>query len=107
MAARCLRAMFSVNVREQAARVACPVLVMHVSGDQLVQFDQGRRLASLIPSARLVPLPGDNHIPLADDAAWPIVVRELHDFLGDTAVPVTARLTPRQQQVLRLVAEGR
>jgi pimeloyl-ACP methyl ester carboxylesterase len=97
MAARCFRTMFSINVREQARQVRCPVLVMHMSGDQLVTFDQGRRLASLIPGARLVPLPGDNHVPLADDAAWPRVLNELRGFLGDTTAPAAARLTQRQR----------
>lgn len=108
MAARCLRVMFGANVREEARRVTCPTLVLHISGDQLVRFDQGRRLASLIPQARLVPLPGDNHVPLVDDAAWPRVVQELRDFLG-TGDPATgaARLTPRQTAVLRLVAAGK
>ena len=108
MAALCMRAMFSVNVREQAAGVACPALVMHVSGDQVVTFDQGRRLASLIPGSRLVPLPGDNHVPLATDAAWPLLLAEMRAFLGGPAeAPAGARLTQRQRQVLRLVAAGR
>lgn len=107
MAARCMRTMFSVDVREQAARIACPTLVLHVSGDQVVTFNQGRRLASLIPGSRLVPLPGDNHVPLATDAAWPLLLGELRAFLGTAADPQAARLTQRQRQVLRLVAAGR
>ena len=108
MAARCMRVMFSMDVREQARQVACPTLVLHVSGDQVVTFDQGRRLASLIPSSRLVPLPGDNHVPLAEDAAWPRVVSEVRAFIGEPAEPAPPpHLTPRQREVLRLVAAGR
>ena len=108
MAARCMRVMFSMDVREQASQLSCPTLVMHVTGDQVVTFNQGRRLASLIPSSRLLPLPGDNHVPLEDDPAWPMVVDEMRRFLGDAGAPAApARLTARQRQVLRLVAAGR
>lgn len=108
MAARCLRAMFEVNVKDDAGRVACPALVMHLRGDQLIRFEQGRRLASLIPGARFVPLDGENHIPLFGDPSWPHVTEELLQFVGDSAPheTATAHLTPRQQEVLRLVAQG-
>ena len=42
MAARYLRAMFSLNVRDAAKQVRCPTLALHVKGDQMVYFDQGR-----------------------------------------------------------------
>ena len=111
MAARYLRAMFSVSVKAEAARVRCPTLVMHVKGDQTVYFEQGRRLAALIPSARFVPLPGNNHVPFETDAAWPLLVQELRDFLGISAaasvpVPPRSALTARQLEVLARVAAG-
>lgn len=108
MAARCMRVMFSLDVREKAAQLSCPALVMHVTGDQVVNFNQGRRLASLIPSSRLLPLPGDNHVPLETDPGWPTLVQEVRGFLGEAGPTApAARLTARQRQVLRLVAAGR
>ncbi|HYF18996.1 MAG TPA: alpha/beta fold hydrolase [Ramlibacter sp.] len=104
-AARALEAQYHFNVREEAKRVSCPALVMHVQGDQVVYFDQGRRLASLIPGARFVPLPGNNHVPLETDPCWPHAIQEIRAFLGTQGE--TPRLTARQQQVLRLVADGR
>ena len=112
VAARYLRAMYAMNVKTSAAKVRCPTLVMHPQDDQLVGFEQGRRLASLIPGARFVPLKGRNHIPFPDEPAWEGFVRETRSFLGrEPTCPMSAsgpvlRLTPRQEEVLRLVARG-
>jgi pimeloyl-ACP methyl ester carboxylesterase/DNA-binding CsgD family transcriptional regulator len=109
MAMRSLRAMYSINVREAATQVRCPTLVLHVKGDQMASFDQGRRLASLIPGARFVPLEGNNHIPFENEPAWAELVQQLRRFLGGgearPAAPAGA-LTPRQREVLRRVAFG-
>jgi len=109
MAVRYLRAMFSVNVRDQAALVRCPTLVMHVKGDQMIFFDQGRRLAALIPGAQFVPLPGNNHLPFDHEPAWTVFVQQVRAFLGGDEKPAIAKvaLTPRQLDVLRRVAQGR
>jgi pimeloyl-ACP methyl ester carboxylesterase len=107
MAARYLRAMFSVNVRELAAQVRCPTLALHVKGDQTVQFEQGRRLAALIPGARFVPLEGSNHMMFQDEPAWAAFVQRVRAFLGTEVQPAAAVvLTPRQLEVLRRVACG-
>ena len=112
VAARYLRAMYALNVKSSAAKVQCPTLVMHPQDDELVGFEQGRRLASLIPGARFVPLKGRNHIPFPDEPAWEGFVRESRAFLGREPVgpvsesPSALHLTPRQEEVLRLVARG-
>ena len=106
-AVRCLRAMFNVDVKEVAKQVRCPTLVFHARRDQLIYFDQGRKLAGLIPGARFVPVDSDNHLPLADEPCWPDIVRELRGFLGDAETPApSVHLTERQLQVLRAVAAG-
>lgn len=107
VAVRYLKAMYSINVKDAAARVRCPTLVLHPRDDQMVSFEQGRRLASLIPGARFVALPGRNHMPFADEPGWTEYVREVRSFLGDDdAVAPSARLTPRQLDVIRRVASG-
>ena len=108
VAARYLRTIYGINVKDAAARVRCPALLLHPKGDQMVPFEQGRRLASLVPGARFVPLEGRNHIPLPTEAAYAGFVREVRDFLGaqhadDAPAP---RLTPRQVEVLRRIAGG-
>lgn len=112
VAARYLRAMYAMNVKEAARRVRCPTLVMHPKDDQMVRFEQGRRLASLIPGARFVSLEGRNHIPIPPEPAWLGFLRETRRFLGAQAVATqdgaisAARLTPRQSEVLRRIASG-
>ncbi len=109
MAVRYLRAMFSINVRDLATELRCPALVMHVKGDQMVTFEQGRRLATLIPGAKFVPLPGDNHVPFDHEPAWAGFVQQVRAFLGidDRAAASKVALTPRQLEVLTRVAHGR
>jgi pimeloyl-ACP methyl ester carboxylesterase/DNA-binding CsgD family transcriptional regulator len=109
VAVRQLRAMYNMNVKEAAARVRCPTLVLHPKDDEMVRFEQGRRLASLIPGARFVPVPGRNHIPFPQEAAWTAFVRETREFLGAAAVAATepeVQLTARQSEVLRRIAFG-
>lgn len=108
VAARYLRSLYGINVKEAARRVRCPALLLHPKGDQMVPFEQGRRLASLIPGARFVPLDGRNHIPLPTEPAFARFLQEVRGFLGtpgrlEEPVP---RLTARQAEVLRRIAGG-
>lgn len=105
VAVRYLRTMFGVNVRELAAQIRCPTLVLHVKGDQMVRFEQGRRLAALIPGARFVPLEGNNHVPFEHEPAWAAFVQQLRAVLGTDDRPAAA-LTSRQLEVLQRVAMG-
>lgn len=112
IAVRYLRTLYSINVKESAARVRCPTLVLHPKDDQMVKFQQGRRLASLVPGARLVPLEGSNHMPLPDEPAWTEFLRQTRAFLGVTGDspeprPSMVRLTSRQSEVLTHIAHGR
>jgi pimeloyl-ACP methyl ester carboxylesterase/DNA-binding CsgD family transcriptional regulator len=110
VAVRQLRAMYAMNVKDAAARVRCPTLVLHAKGDEMVRFDQGRRLASLIPGARFVPLEGRNHVPFPQEPAWAGFVRETREFLGTPTAPTppeeAVQLTARQHEVLRRIAFG-
>jgi pimeloyl-ACP methyl ester carboxylesterase/DNA-binding CsgD family transcriptional regulator len=110
MAARLRRARGEADVIELASRVAVPTLVLHARDDAVVSFEQGRRLAALIPEARFVPLEGRNHILLEDEPAWPAFVSEVRAFLGTrpaaAAPPDLADLTDRELEVLEQVAAG-
>jgi pimeloyl-ACP methyl ester carboxylesterase/DNA-binding CsgD family transcriptional regulator len=105
-----LRAMFAFDVADLAPRVSCPTLVFHSRGDQLILFEQGRKLAALIPGARFVPLESKNHLPLREEPAWQVVVTALRSFLdedtGTSSRSPAKDLTPRQLDVLRGVARG-
>jgi DNA-binding NarL/FixJ family response regulator len=95
-------------------------------------FSEARYLASHIAGARLVALESDNHIVLEDEAAWPVYVAELRDFLAEDrtrghvgpAATVTGaagaagsagsagggegldQLSTREVEILRLASEG-
>lgn len=107
VAGRYLRVLFDVNVKEAAARVRCPTLVLHAKGDQMVRFEQGRRMAALIPGSRFVPLEGNNHMPFETEPAWQDFVRHVRAFLGTAAPQAIAALSPRQLEVLLQVALGK
>lgn len=108
VASRYLRVMFNVHVKAEAAKVRCPTLVLHAKGDRMVRFEQGRRLAALIPGSRFVPLEGNNHVPVDNEPAWSEFVRHARDFLGAAAAaPGAATLSPRQREVLLQVSLGK
>jgi pimeloyl-ACP methyl ester carboxylesterase/DNA-binding CsgD family transcriptional regulator len=86
-----------------------PTLVLHSLRDQMNDFEHGRQLATGIRGARLVPLDSDNHIVLGDEPAWPVFVEEVRAFVAPDGLPAPAAdaLSPREREVLALVAEGR
>jgi DNA-binding winged helix-turn-helix (wHTH) protein/pimeloyl-ACP methyl ester carboxylesterase len=81
-AARKLEAWGQLDVTGEAATVQAPTLVLHARGDLRVPFEQGRRLATLIPGAKFVPLDSRNHLLRADEPAWAEFLRELGAFVG-------------------------
>jgi pimeloyl-ACP methyl ester carboxylesterase/DNA-binding CsgD family transcriptional regulator len=96
------------DLRDVLPHVTTPALVLHRRGDRAVPIARGRELAAQLPNARFVPLRGDAHLPWLDDQ------RELHRALAgflDDGLPAPAvngdsPLTPRETEVLRLVASG-
>ena len=112
MAVRLLRIGWSVDVRDAARNIKCPVLVMHPERDAVVPVDEGRLLASLIPDCRFVTLDSENHMPLAEEPAWPRLVGEMRKFLAEpeatsarNALPLD-QLTARERAVLDGIAGG-
>jgi pimeloyl-ACP methyl ester carboxylesterase/DNA-binding CsgD family transcriptional regulator len=107
MAVAYLRSNYSIDIKEACAKVTCPTLVFHGRGDETVNFEQGRRLAGLIPGARFVPLDCIGHHILATEPAARVLLDEIHAFLGTQQGAPAARLTPRQIEVLQAVAAGK
>lgn len=91
-----------------------PTLVIHSRGDQMNPFHHARDLAATIRGARLVALDSSNHIVLADEPAWPVLLREVTAFLEpdrQPAAPATAEdiahvISPRELDILKLAAAG-
>jgi len=82
VAEKYLRAMFTLDVKDLARRVSCPTIAFHSRGDQLIFFDQGRKLAALIPGARFVDLNSPNHILLSNEPAFSDFLREVRSFIS-------------------------
>jgi len=57
------RASFGIDTRSILSSVHVPTLVLHRTDDRAVNVNQGRYLAEHIPGARLVELPGADHLP--------------------------------------------
>jgi pimeloyl-ACP methyl ester carboxylesterase/DNA-binding winged helix-turn-helix (wHTH) protein len=82
-AVRMRRALDVVDVVDLLPKVSVPTLVLHCRHDSAVPFDEGRLLAASIPHAKFVVLESENHIPIAEEAAWPRFVGEIEAFLSD------------------------
>src|SRR5262245_2308100 len=80
-AIRVRRATEAVDITGLLPRVTVPTLVLHSRGDAVVPVEMGRMLARGIPGARYVELDSDNHLPLAQERAWPRYIGEICDFL--------------------------
>jgi pimeloyl-ACP methyl ester carboxylesterase/DNA-binding CsgD family transcriptional regulator len=111
-AARLLRLCAALDVQHLARRVSCPTLVFHARDDARVPFDEGRKLAALIPGAKFVPLEGRNHIMVENEPAWKAFLGQLHAFLPRAPAATSAgedafrQLSPRERQVVELIAQG-
>ena len=69
------------DVRDDAANVAAPTLVLHRAGDTAIPPAAGKELAGLVPSARYTELPGAAHLPYVDPDA---IADELETFFTGT-----------------------
>lgn len=74
-----------VDVRDLLPAVQCPTLVLHRTGDLDSNVAEGRYVASRIPGARFMELPGDIHVPWGDADQ---VIDPIQEFL--TGVRPTA-----------------
>jgi pimeloyl-ACP methyl ester carboxylesterase/DNA-binding CsgD family transcriptional regulator len=109
VAARLLWEMQGIDVTDQARQLRVPTLILHCRNDMRVPFEEGCKLAALIPDARFVPLDSANHVLLPGEPAWTVMQEEIARFLGRDGAPPALRraaLTPAEAQVLDLVAKG-
>lgn len=86
------REMHLTDVQDLAPKISVPTLVMHARQDASIPFEEGRRLAGLIPGAQFIPLDSKNHILTEAEPAWERFLKELYGFLGIERKP---ELTPR------------
>ncbi len=75
-----------VDVSDLASQVSVPTLVLHCEGDSRVPIAEGRRIAALIPDAKFITLPGNNHVVLEGTPEFEIFFREIDAFLSNLDV---------------------
>jgi len=56
-----------IDIRGVLPSIRVPTLVLHRTGDRCLKVEEGRYLASRIPGAQFVELPGVDHLPFAGD----------------------------------------
>jgi DNA-binding CsgD family transcriptional regulator len=103
VAARLLEVYYDTDIRALLPAVRAPTVVLHRQADRGTRFELGREVASLIPGATLVPLPGSSHLFYHGD--WTAVLDATLGFLREP-VNTGPRLTDREIEVAELIAEG-
>ncbi|MBC7928701.1 MAG: alpha/beta fold hydrolase [Bryobacteraceae bacterium] len=68
------------DIRYVLPLVKVPTLVLHRSGDRCLKIEEGRYVASHIPGAKLIELPGDDHLPFVGDQE--AMLQEIEHFLA-------------------------
>ena len=81
-AARLMDVDCGIDVRGLLRKVKVPTLVLHCDRDKVVSPEHGRQLAAEISNARYASIPSANHLLLAEEPAWEILVQEFSAFLG-------------------------
>jgi pimeloyl-ACP methyl ester carboxylesterase len=57
----------AIDVRDVLPAIRVPTLILHRTDDRLLTIDEGRYVASRIPGATLIELPGEDHLPFVGD----------------------------------------
>jgi class 3 adenylate cyclase len=76
-----------VDVRPLLPGLRVPTLILHRTGDQLVDVGHSRMAAAEIPGARLVELPGVDSLPMVGDSE--ALLGEIEEFLTGSRTATT------------------
>jgi pimeloyl-ACP methyl ester carboxylesterase len=82
MAKKLAQMFFEIDVRPALPLIQAPTLVLHRRGDRVVSIHAARWLAEKIEGARLVELPGIDHVGFAGDPD--ALAAEIQEFLTGT-----------------------
>jgi pimeloyl-ACP methyl ester carboxylesterase len=112
MATALVRMNSQIDVRDILPGVSVPTLVLHRTNEQWFDVGNARYLAARIPGAKLVELPGIDHVPWVGDAE--AVLQEVERFLvgahtrrrGAAFGIGAGALTDREREIVRLAVDG-
>jgi pimeloyl-ACP methyl ester carboxylesterase len=80
-----------IDVRAVLPSIRVPTLVVHRRGDRCLKVEEGRYVASRIPTATFVELPGDDHLPFVGNQDE--ILDAIERFLAQThPVPAAERV---------------
>ena len=63
-----VRMNYEIDIRHVLPTIRVPTLILHSVGDRAIDIAHGRFLAQQIPGARLVEMPGIDHLPIGQDS---------------------------------------
>ena len=95
----------TLDVQTSLGNIQCPTLIMHRKDESAFPFAGAQHAAAMIPTARLVPLPGSGPVSTGADAAE--AIQTMIDFLDEDpetrALPATAAPTASSAATFRAV----
>jgi pimeloyl-ACP methyl ester carboxylesterase/DNA-binding CsgD family transcriptional regulator len=103
VAGRLLEVYYDTDIRALLPVIQARTAVLHREADSATPFELGREVATLIPGAALIPLPGAGH--LFYQGEWEPALEAVLGFLGE-GPGQRPRLTRRELEVARLIADG-
>ncbi len=81
-----------IDITDILPSIHVPTLVIHRAEDTTIDFDGGEALAEAIPDARLVELPGSDHLPWVGDNPLRIIDEIEHFLTGARSEPQVDRV---------------
>ncbi|HET7219290.1 MAG TPA: alpha/beta fold hydrolase [Vicinamibacterales bacterium] len=91
-----------IDIREILPSIRVPTLVLHRRHDQCLKVEEGRYVASRIPGALFVELPGEDHLPFVGDQD--LLLDEIERFV--TGAPARTSLDRVLATILHARVEG-
>jgi pimeloyl-ACP methyl ester carboxylesterase len=70
---------YEVDVRDVLPAIQVPTLVIHRTGDRIMATEEARYMAERVPGARLVLLPGEDHLPWVGEQD--AILDEIEEFV--------------------------
>ena len=92
----------AIDVRDVLPSIRVPTLVIHRTGDRCLKVEEGRYLASQIPGATFVELPGVDHLPFVGDQD--ALLTAIEEFLSQRHAPQPA--TAALATAITIVVDG-